>query len=431
MNNKSSESVNGQPIPGFRQVPRTGVIYVMHKATERGFSYDNPEWANLGQGAPEVGPLDGSPQRIDTVTIDMNRHEYGPVTGQVDLRKKVADLYNHLYRRDKESKYTYENVSLAGGGRIALTRLAAALGNINMGHFLPDYTAYEELLSVFRAFIPIPILLDPELAYKIPMRHLRKEIQGRGLKALLVSNPCNPTGQVIEGNQLQQWVETASELRCSLIFDEFYSHYIYNGPTHGEPRTISAAEYVDDVNKDPVVIVDGLTKNWRYPGWRISWTLAPKQVINTIASAGSFLDGGANNPFQHQVLDLLDPEYVMAETIATQNIFREKRDYLLRRLHKMGIRVEAEPAGTFYVWANLSHLPEPLNDGIRFFEEGLEENVITVPGAFFDVDPERRRESGRYRPYARISFGPNMKTLIQGCDALERVIQKFSKSAGK
>ena len=411
-------------IPGFRNVPRTGVIYVMHKATELGFSYENLEWANLGQGAPEVGPLDGAPPRMNEITIDPSRHEYGPVTGQVALRQKVADLYNALYRQDKASKYTYENVSLAGGGRIALTRLAAALGNINMGHFLPDYTAYEELLSVFKAFIPIPILLDPELRYQIPLRHLKREVLGRGLKALLVSNPCNPTGQVVEGAQLHQWVEMASELRCSLIFDEFYSHYIYTGPTHGRPKMVSAAEYVDDVNQDPVVIVDGLTKNWRYPGWRISWTLAPKQVINTIASAGSFLDGGANNPFQEHVLELLEPDHVIQETVATQTRFREKRDYMLKRLHQMGIQVESEPTGTFYVWANLERLPEPLNDGISFFKAGLEEKVITVPGAFFDVDPERRRSSGRYRPYARISFGPNIETLQRGLDGIERVIAK-------
>ncbi|MDJ0752561.1 MAG: pyridoxal phosphate-dependent aminotransferase [Ardenticatenaceae bacterium] len=413
-----------EPIPGFRRVPRTGVIYVMHRATAQGFSYDNEAWANLGQGSPEVGALAGAPDRIEELTIDPNRHEYSPVTGQIELRQKVADLYNELYRTNKSSRYTYENVSIAGGGRVALTRLAAALGNINMGHFLPDYTAYEELLSIFKAFIPIPILLDPELRYQAPLSHLKKEILGRGLKALLVSNPCNPTGQVVEGAQLRQWVEMAREYRCSIIFDEFYSHYIYNGPTHGHPKMVSAAEYVDDVNKDPVVIVDGLTKNWRYPGWRISWTLAPKQVINTIASAGSFLDGGANNPFQRQILDLLNPDHVIAETVATQHSFRQKRDYMLKRLHQMGIMVEAEPTGTFYVWANLERLPEPLNDGMAFFEAGLEEKVISVPGVFFDVNPEKRRSYGRYRSYARISFGPPLETLERGLDAMERVITK-------
>ncbi len=215
-------------IPGFREVPRTGVIYVMHRAGELGFTYDSREWANLGQGAPETGPLPGAPPRVNAVTIDPRRHEYGPITGQMALRTKVADLYNTLYRQGKRSQYTWENVSISGGGRVALARIAAALGNINMGHFLPDYTAYEELLSIFKAFIPIPILLDPDLGYQAPLDMIKREIQGRGLKALLVSNPANPTGQLVEGERLAQWVQLARNYRCSLILDELYSHYMYN-----------------------------------------------------------------------------------------------------------------------------------------------------------------------------------------------------------
>jgi len=438
------------PIPGFRDVPRTGVIYVMHRAAELGFSYDAPDWANLGQGAPETGPLPGAPPRIDTVTMNPRQHEYGPITGQVALRRKVAELYNTLYRPGKRSQYTWENVSISGGGRVALARLAAALGNINMGHFLPDYTAYEELLSIFKAFIPIPILLDPDLGYQAPLEMVKREIQGRGLKAMLLSNPANPTGQVIDGDRLAQWVQLARNYRCSLILDEFYSHYIYNGGAGGQggrgagehaegalsplhpgspaplPKMVSAAAQVEDVDRDPVIIVDGLTKNWRYPGWRISWTLGPKEVIDAIASAGSFLDGGANNPFQAEVLGLLEPECVIQETRAIQTAFRAKRDYTLDRLYKMGVLVEVEPAGTFYVWANLSQLPPPLNDGMQFFEAGLEERVITVPGVFFDVNPEKRRTYARYRNYCRISFGPEMEVVARGLDALERVVGRYS-----
>ena len=119
-------------IPGFRSVPRTGVIYVMHKARALGFSYKNPEWANLGQGSPETGTLAGSPPRIEQLTINPMSHKYGPIAGQLALRQKVADFYNHIYRQDKESKYTYENVSISGGGRIALTRIVAALGNVSV-----------------------------------------------------------------------------------------------------------------------------------------------------------------------------------------------------------------------------------------------------------------------------------------------------------
>jgi aspartate/methionine/tyrosine aminotransferase len=412
-------------IPGFRSVPRTGVIYVTHEATRHGFSYGNPAWANLGQGSPETGDIPGAPPRVTEVKISEASRQYGPVAGNQKLREAVADFYNATYRRGKKSQYTAANVSIASGGRLALTRLASALGNINMGHFIPDYTAYEELLSVFKAFTPIPILLRAEHGYKILPADLKEEILGRGLSALLVSNPCNPTGQLMEGKELASWCNLARECQCSMIFDEFYSHYIYTNGKAGSPKMVSSAQFVDDVDKDPVVVVDGLTKNWRYPGWRISWTLGPKAVIEAIASAGSFLDGGANHPFQNAALPLLDPENAAAETLAIQKHFGKKRALLLSRLKKLNISADAAPAGAFYVWANLAKLPPPLDDGMNFFREGLKEKVIVVPGVFFDVNPGNRRATARYKNYCRISFGPEIEKLELGLDAFERVIAKF------
>jgi len=416
--------------PGFRAVPRTGVIYVTHEATRHGFSYGHPEWANLGQGSPETGAIPGAPARVETVTVSAASQQYAPVVGNKILCQAVADFYNATYRRGKKSQYTADNVSIASGGRLALTRLASALGDINMGHFIPDYTAYEELLSVFKAFTPIPILLKADSGYKISLADLKEEILGRGLSALLASNPCNPTGQLMEGAELAAWCELARECQCSMIFDEFYSHYIYEKSAIGSrkpeiPKMVSAAEFVDDVDKDPIVIVDGLTKNWRYPGWRISWTLGPKTVIEAIASAGSFLDGGANHPFQNAALPLLDPKNVTAETLAIQQHFGHKRELVLQRLAAMNIGCDAAPAGAFYVWANLAKLPAPLDDGMNFFRECLKEKTIVVPGVFFDVNPGHRRSQARYKNYCRISFGPEIEKLELGLDAFERVIQKF------
>ena len=417
-------------IPGFRSVPRTGVIYVTHEATRHGFAYGKPDWANLGQGSPETGDIPGAPPRVTEVKISEASRQYGPVAGNQKLREAVADFYNATYRHGKKSKYTADNVSIASGGRLALTRLASALGNINMGHFIPDYTAYEELLSVFKAFTPIPILLRAEHGYKISPADLKEEILGRGLSALLVSNPCNPTGQLMEGKELSAWCDLARECQCSMIFDEFYSHYIYEKSQIANrksqiPKMVSAAEFVDDVDQDPIVVVDGLTKNWRYPGWRISWTLGPKAVIEAIASAGSFLDGGANHPFQNAALPLLDPKNAAAETLAIQKHFGKKRALLLSRLKKLHITADAAPAGAFYVWANLAKLPPPLDDGMNFFRECLKEKVIVVPGVFFDVNPGNRRTHARYKNYCRISFGPEIEKLELGLDAFARVIAKF------
>lgn len=409
-------------IAGFKQVPKTGVIYVIHRAIEKGFLPDSTEWANLGQGAPETGQLEGATPRVTNFDIDPTLSEYSHVAGQKELRQKIAELYNFLYRKTKQSKYTWENVSIAGGGRVALTRIAASLANINLGHVIPDYTAYEELLGAFNSFVSIPILSDPSQKYQVTPQQIKDEIIGRGLKAFLMSNPCNPTGQVIHSEDLQELVKIASELQCSFIMDEFYSHYIYENNNDATPSFVSAAEYIDDIEKTPVIIIDGLTKNWRYPGLRISWTIGPKEVIQTLASAGSFLDGGACHPVQNKVLSIISPENVLQDAKALQNCFINKRNYAVTRLQKMGIEIEAIPQGAFYIWAKLSNLKSPLNDGFNFFEACLNEKVITVPGSFFDINPEKRRPYKRFSQYTRISFGVEQAELERGLDAIERVV---------
>ncbi len=184
----------------FRSVPRTGVVYVTQEAAARGYRAGHPDWANLGQGQPETGPLPGSPPRIQSVSIDLGDQEYAPVPGLRELRQAVADLYNHRYRRGMSSLYRAENVAISGGGRAALTRAVASLDKVNLGHFLPDYTAYEELLDIFRLVSPIPILLSRRNGYRFEIEDLRREVLGRGLSALLVSNPSNPMGKVIAGS---------------------------------------------------------------------------------------------------------------------------------------------------------------------------------------------------------------------------------------
>jgi len=411
----------------FRPVPRTGVIYCTTEAVRAGYRQGDPDWCNLGQGMPETGPLEGAPPRVEGITIDPLDQEYAPVAGIMELREAVAAMYNRLYRRGMPSQYSAENVAISSGGRAGLTRAAASLGRVNLGHFLPDYTAYEELLDIFRAFTAIPILLEPERAYAFSPDDLRREIQGRGLGALLVSNPCNPSGKLVRDDELAGWVGHCRDLDCCLLVDEFYSHYVWT-KVEGELPVVSAARYVEDVDVDPVVIVDGLTKNWRYPGWRVSWTVGPKAVIDAVSSAGSFLDGGGSRALQRAAVPMLEADHVAAETLAIAKAFGAKREVLLHRLRDMGVRCDLQPEGTFYVWGRLDALPAPLDDGLGLFRAALERKVITVPGMFFDVNPGKRRsaEHSRFRGYTRFSFGPPLAQLELACDRLAAMIADAS-----
>ncbi len=410
-----------QAPPGFRPVPRTGVIYVMTEAAKHGYRLGDPRWANLGQGAPETGPLPGAPPRQGQIRLTEDSFEYSPIDGLEELRERVAALYNARYRTGKKSQYTAANVAISPGGRAALTRLVSTLGRTNVGHFLPDYTAYEELLDSFGTFVPIPLIRRPEASYAFSAEELRNEILGRGLSAVVLSNPANPTGALIHGEDLKAWVRVGRELHCTLIFDEFYSHYVYLDGL----EAVSAAAYVEDVDHDPVVILDGLTKNWRYPGYRVAWTVGPKPIIEAVTSAGSFLDGGCSRPMQIAALPLLEFELAAAEARAIQSHFSHKRTSMIEALEELGVQVH-RPLGGFYCWGDVSALPPPLNSGMGLFRAGLERGLITVPGVFFDINPGQRRPErvSRFARFVRFSFGPPLEEIERGMDILGELIRQ-------
>jgi len=264
--------------------------------------------------------------------------------------------------------------------------------------------------------------------YQIHADKIAEEV-ARGTSVLLTSNPRNPTGHFIDTPALSE-IQDICRGRATLILDEFYAGYNYAYGCDG--TTTSAAQNIVDVNTDDVIIIDGLTKRFRLPGWRIAWILGPKDFVTALASAGSYLDGGANVPFQEAAVPMLEPTLVHAEMKALQTHFCKKRDYVLGRLKDIGFRIKDIPQATFYIWLDLTSLEPPLpasaniSDGLNFFNALLSEQVIVVPGIFFDLNPAKRRDlfDSPCHHYVRLSYGPKMEALKKGMDGIERVIRR-------
>ena len=125
-------------------------------------------------------------------------------------------------------------------------------------------------------------------------------------------------------------------------------------------------------------------------------------------------------------MPLLEPGLVRAETQAIREAFGRKRRVLVDALRAAGMRLDLEPEGTFYVWADLSGLPAPLNEGMGFFRAALEEQVICVPGEFFDINPGKRRSgrASRFRSYARFSFGPEEPFVAEGARRIQEMVAR-------
>jgi hypothetical protein len=119
---------------------------------------------------------------------------------------------------------------------------------------------------------------------------------------------------------------------------------------------------------------------------------------------------------QRRAVPLLAPDYVRQESAALRRAFRRKRELLIDGLRAAGLRLGREPEGTFYCWADVSGLPEGLDDGMAFFRRALDKRVICVPGEFFDINPGKRRSgrASRFRRSVRFSFGPEEAQVAEG-----------------
>lgn len=417
------EEYGSTDFPMVRYVPYMGVIWTVNEASKLGFYNGHPDWCNVGQGQPEVGTIEGAPDRIESLKLQPSDAAYGPVGGTPEVREAIADWVNRTYRKGM-SQYTAENVSFACGGRLALTRLYSIFKDgARIAYKNPDYTAYEDYLYPLRHNCElIELRAEEKDGFTVPVERFENFMHDVRPNAFVFSNPCNPTGQVIKDEAMDRYIDAARKENCLLGADEFYATFSYNEDGSPAEKAVSALPYVKDINRDPVIVFDGLTKGFRYPGWRAGWAIGPKYLIEMINRAASAVDGGPSTMVQRGVIEELAEGHAEAELLATRKEFAVKRKMMMEGLAELGIHTPAnQPLGTFYLWASIENLPGKLSDADYFFHACLQKKVITVPGHFFDVRPFRVRPTNEpYRHWVRFSYGPNRQTIKT---ALERIAQ--------
>ena len=421
------EEYGSTDFPMVRYVPYMGVIWTVNEASKLGFYNGHPEWCNVGQGQPEVGTIEGAPDRIESLKLQPSDAAYGPVGGTPEVREAIADWVNRTYRKGM-SQYTAENVSFACGGRLALTRLYSIFKDgARIAYKNPDYTAYEDYLYPLRHNCElIELRAEEKDGFTVPVERFENFMHDVRPNAFVFSNPCNPTGQVIKDEAMDRYIDAARKENCLLGADEFYATFSYNEDGSPAEKAVSALPYVKDINRDPVIVFDGLTKGFRYPGWRAGWAIGPKYLIEMINRAASAVDGGPSTMVQRGVIEELAEGHAEAELLATRKEFAVKRKMMMEGLAELGIHTPAnQPLGTFYLWASIENLPGKLSDADYFFHACLQKKVITVPGHFFDVRPFRVRPTNEpYRHWVRFSYGPNRQTIKSALERIAQVIKE-------
>ena len=311
---------------------------------------------NLGLGEPDVP----TPAHVCDAAIDAIRERhtrYTPGAGLPELRAALSEKF----LRDNNIVASPDEILVTSGASEALHISLQALVEPGDDVLVPDpgfvsYTALSRIAGGRAVSVPlVDLRLDPDVV---------AEQITRDTKVLIVNSPSNPCGTVQSRKEIQAFAELAEDHDFTIISDEVYEFFIYEG------EHVSPAEFTDNV-----VTVNATSKTYAMTGWRLGYLAARPEYIEQFHKVHQYVQACANSVAQMAALAAITGP--QDGVIEMRNRFEQRRDILLSGLREMGVEC-ATPAGAFYVFPRVG-------DGDRVAADMAERGVITVPGSAFGI----------------------------------------------
>lgn len=267
----------------------------------------------------------------------------------------------------------------------------------------PSWTSYYEMVALARA-TAVPVYGDASSGLKVTPA-LLEAASAPQTRGLILNSPCNPTGAVYSRGELAALLECAHERGWWVISDE-----IYRAIAYGDAPVTSALEVAPSL--DRLVLVDGVAKAYAMTGWRIGWTIAPRELASAMTAFQSHTTSNAAAPSQHAALAALTNREA-ADTSVTAMVaeFRRRRDAVLAVVGtESGLDI-VEPEGAFYLFARVGGDDPSRDDGAQFARRLLEDHeVAIVPGSAF-LTPG----------WVRMSYAAPIDDVVEGTRRLVRL----------
>ena len=222
----------------------------------------------------------------------------------------------------------------------------------------------------------------------------------------LVASPANPTGTVLSADELAALSQTLHARGGHLVVDE-----IYHGLTYGldAPSVLQ----VDD----NAFVLNSFSKYFGMTGWRLGWLVAPPSAVRDLEKLAQNLYISASSIAQHAALACFSEES-MAIFEQRRDAFRQRRDFLLPALRELGFRIEVEPQGAFYLYADVSAFTD---DAQAFCAHFLEtEHVAFTPGLDFGFH--------RANQHVRLAYTQEVPRLQEAVARIARGLKRWQGS---
>jgi aspartate/methionine/tyrosine aminotransferase len=353
---------------------------------------------NLAQGFPDFP----APELLKTAACEAIRsdvNQYAITWGAPRLRQALALKYRSFYgiELDPETEITVT----CGATEAVVSAIMATVDPgdevIVLEPFYENYGPDTVLAQANAVMVP----LDPP-DYRLDPERLRAAFSNR-TKAIVLNTPNNPTGRVLDREEMELVAALCREFDALVITDEIYEHIVYEGD-HIPMMTLEGMS-------DRTITVSGLSKTFAVTGWRIGTVVAPSDLTLPIRKVHDFLTVGAPAPLQEACAvgleELGSPYYrTMVEG------YRERRAVLVDALREAGFAC-ARPEGAYYVLADFSALSS-LDDDAFARLLAREAGVAPVPGSSFFSQADRGRS------LVRFAFCKQVETLRAAGERLVR-----------
>ena len=313
---------------------------------------------------------------------------YTPATGLPALRHALAGFYQAHYGIELDPRRIIITPGASGALLLALGVLLERDEAVMMAD--PGYPCNRNFVTFLEGQTQsIPV--SAEEAYQLTPRLVSQHWQDN-TRVVLLASPSNPTGTLVQEDDLQQIIQLAGDRQGHVIVDE-----IYHGLVYGQ-RAVTALSLSRDV-----FVINSFSKYFGMTGWRLGWMVVPEEYTESVDKLAQNLFLAAPTPAQYAALAAFRSE-TMAILEQRKNEFQQRRDYLLPALRELGFTIAVEPQGAFYLYADCSAFT---NDSYQFALELLEEaGVAVTPGKDFGFNaPEKHLRFAYTTEISRLKTG--------------------------
>ncbi len=351
---------------------------------------------NLAQGFPDFDPPKALIDRLMEVAVS-GPHQYPITMGAPNFRRAVATKFKHFSGLDVDPD---TSIVITIGSTEAMVDTLFALTNPGdkvamFSPYFENYSAQTLFADCEPVFIP---LIPPTFRFDA---NVLEDTFKKGIKAIIICNPSNPSGRVFTYEELKLIAELCIKYDVYAITDEVYEHIIYDGRKHISLATLPGMW-------ERTVTCNSLSKTYSITGWRLGYAIAPKEIMDKIKQFHDFNAVGAASPLMEAALVGLEmPDSYYEEFTAH---YAHMKEIFTGGMRELGIPF-TDPEGTYFVLADIGPYLRKGQTDVEFCEEMTKKvGVAAVPGSsFFREDINN---------IVRLHFAKKDETLYAALDRL-------------